>query len=197
VLKTMLLNKLKFAAAVLFLMTVVGVGAGGLRYRALGAETALAPPVLSGKPHPKRLTKADNEQDFIETVRQVEKVFVPFPDDKQPPGDPNLGFYPPAKVLVEKIKEEQSRSDARQKALDSWVRSSTPWLRRLAVKSLAIAEIEASLKKLKASTDDRIDLEELAKIEKAIRAMREDNKIISEMVYPLKDLKAKEPQEKK
>jgi RNA polymerase sigma factor (sigma-70 family) len=184
VLKTMLLNNLKVATAVLLAVTVVGGGAGGLFYPTRAAEPAIAqtaPKLALRKEETpaKKRAKLEDEREFLKKLLQVEREVVPFPDDKEKPIEPNLGFYPPAKALLEKAKEAEALREARKKAY---------------VKLLAIAEIEAALKKLAENTNDKADRAELDKIEQAVRALREKE---LGKVYPLEDLRIKEKQEKK
>jgi hypothetical protein len=106
-------------------------------------------------------------------------VLVFFQDFEQPGPDAaiqwrdaDLGFFPPAKALVGKSKEAPAVRDARRKGF---------------VKQLGIAEIDASLKKLSASTDDKVEREALASIERAVKAMK-DSATSLDKVYPVKDL---------
>jgi hypothetical protein len=117
----------------------------------------------------------EDNDDFLKELLRIEAVAVPFPEDEAISKD--LGFYPPAKVLLDKTKGDAHRQ-ARKKAL---------------AKLQAIAEIEASLKKLTGSTDDKAEREALESIEKAVKQMKEK---AMGMVYPVELLKVKEKEDK-
>src|SRR5262249_38560383 len=114
------------------------------------------------------------EVDFLKKMRQVEETVIPFPDDKEKQAEPDVGFYPPAKALLDKAKERNALAEARKKAFG---------------KMQAIAEIEANLKKLAESTDDKEERAALDALENAVRDLKE--KVLGK-IYPLKDLKSKE-----
>jgi hypothetical protein len=130
VLKTMFLNKIKVATAVLLVTAVVGVGAGGLNYRMQGAEAAApSSPVM---PVPVS-QKADDRG--VESQSQ------------------DLGFYWVDKRLIGTSKSDKARA----KSL---------------AKSQALAAIEANLKKLRENTVEKLELQALDKIERAILAYK-------------------------
>jgi hypothetical protein len=143
------------------------------------APTTVEIPIDEPREEKNDQKKGEDEREFLKKLLQVEREVVPFPDDKEKPIEPNVGFYPPAKALLVKAKEADALREARRKAY---------------MKLLAIAEIEAALKKLAENTNDKADRAELDKIEQAVRALREKE---LGKVYPLEDLKIKEKQEKK
>jgi RNA polymerase sigma factor (sigma-70 family) len=117
------------------------------------------------------------KEDVLKEFRQIEEKAIPFPVDKEKQAELDLGFYPPAKALLDKAKERNSQTEAYQKALG---------------KMQAIAEIEANLKKLAESTDDKEERAALGALERAVREMRH---IVLGKIFPLKDLESKDKQE--
>ena len=118
----------------------------------------------------------DDNDDLLKQLLRIEAVAVPFPDDEAIRKD--LGFFPPAKALLDK-----SKADAHREAR-----------KRTFAKLQAIAEIEASLKKYAESTDGKAEREALESIEKAVKQMKEK---ALDKVYPLELLKVKEKEDKK
>jgi RNA polymerase sigma factor (sigma-70 family) len=215
--------KLKAAMTVLLMASVAGLGVGGLFYQTQAAEptashAALKPVLLAQKAEPvqqqdkqqkqdksdlgfrpprelperykqiypvddllipglpflnKRTDRLTRETEFLEKLLRIEAAAVPFPDDDDEAIRKDLGFFPPAKALLDK-----SKADARKKA---------------SAKLQAIAEIEASLKKLAESTDDKSEREALESIEKAVKQMKE----ALGKVYPRELLKVKDKEDKK
>jgi RNA polymerase sigma factor (sigma-70 family) len=119
VLKAMLFNKLKVVTAIVVLASIGGAGAGRLFDRTPAAEpvvvhAALKPASASEKAHPRMQAQAADEPEFLKELLRIEREAVPFPEDKDPQVDPNIGYYPPAKALVEKAKEAAAVREARE-----------------------------------------------------------------------------------